>query len=150
MKKVHKVVGISLLSLLFMSACGAKEQTATYTLKQDDENVTIQNVSKEDKLLKQTIKTTILYKTMGVKTKTKAEKLLEPIKDLYANKKGIHYSVDFKEKEAVETIEVDLKEISTDDAETLPLISLPKENLDSASVKENEKQLTSFGFKKKN
>ncbi|MGX7150883.1 DUF1307 domain-containing protein [Enterococcus ureasiticus] len=149
MKKFYKVVGTSLLSLLFMSACSAKEQISTYTLKDDDENVSIQNSYKEDTLLKQTIKTTIQYKTIGVKTKAKAEKLLEPSKELFTNKKGIHYSVDFREKEAVETIEIDLKEISTDDAETLPLISLPKENLDSASVKENEKQLTNLGFKKK-
>ncbi|MBO0472945.1 hypothetical protein IGL98_000776 [Enterococcus sp. DIV0840] len=149
MKKFCRIVGMSLLFLLFISACGAEKQTATYTLKQDDENVTIQNVYKEDTLLKQTIKTTIQYKTIGVKTKAKAEKLLKPSKELYTDKQGINYSVVFKEKEAVETIEIDLKKLSQDEVNMLPLISLPDGALDSASEKTNAEKLINLGFEKK-
>lgn len=149
MKKEWRVVGITFLFLVFMTACTAKSQTATYKLKQDDENVTIQNSFKEDTLFKQTITTIIQYETMGVKTKSKAENLLKPIKELYVNKNGLNYSIIFKEKEAVETIEVDFKLLSQDDAKMLPLISLPDEDLDSASEKMNGEKLTNLGFEKK-
>lgn len=149
MKKEWRVIGIPFLLLVFMTACTAKSQTATYKLKQDDENVTIQNSFKKDTLLKQTITTIIQYETMGVKTKNKAENLLKPIKELYVNKKGLNYSIIFKEKEAVETIEVDLTLLSQDDAKMLPLISLPDGNLDAASEKANAEKLINLGFEKK-
>ncbi|WP_348921945.1 DUF1307 domain-containing protein [Enterococcus rotai] len=149
MKKYCKVVGLSLLCLLFVSACGAKKQTTMYQLKQDDEYVTVQNVAKEDTLLAQTITTTIQYETMGVKTKSKAEKLLNSSKELYSNKQGVNYSIVFNEKEATETIELDLKEISHEDVKTLPLISLPDGDLNSASEKVNGEKLINLGFKKK-
>lgn len=149
MKKKWSIVGIAFLMLVFMTACTAKSQTATYRLKEDDENVTIQNSYKNDTLLKQTITTIIQYKTMGVTTKNKAENLLKPIKELYDNKKGLNYFIIFKEKEAVETIEVDLKLLSKDDAKMLPLISLPDGNLDTASEKANSEKLINLGFEKK-
>ncbi|WP_429948865.1 DUF1307 domain-containing protein [Enterococcus sp. AZ101] len=148
MKKDWRVIGIVFLLLVFMSACTAKSQTATYKLRQDDENVTIQNSYKNDTLLKQTITTIIQYETMGVKTKKKAESLLKPSKELYVDKKGLNYSIIFKEKEAVETIEVDLKLLSKDDAKMLPLISLPDGDFDSASEKANAEKLTNLGFEK--
>lgn len=149
MKKKWRIVGIAFLMLVFMTACTAKSQTATYRLKEDDENVTIQNSYKNNTLLKQTITTIIQYKTMGVTTKNKAENLLKPIKELYDNKKGLNYFIIFKEKEAVETIEVDLKLLSKDDAKMLPLISLPDGNLDTASEKANAEKLINLGFEKK-
>lgn len=85
---------------------------------------------------------------MGVTTKTKAEKLLEPSKKMYTNKKGVHYTIDFNEKAAVETIEVDLKEFSASDAKAISLISLPNEPFAKASEQANEEQLIKLGFKK--
>ncbi|MBO0465960.1 DUF1307 domain-containing protein [Enterococcus plantarum] len=140
------IVGI--IALISLSACAVQEQTATFVLKQEDEQVKVQNIHKKDALLKQKSITTIQYKTMGISTKTKAKKLLEPSEKLYANKKGIHYTIDFTEKAAVETIEVDLKEVSTKDAKEISLISLPNESFASASEEANEAQLIKLGFKK--
>ncbi|MGX7200755.1 hypothetical protein BCR22_08325 [Enterococcus plantarum] len=140
------IVGI--IALFTLSACAVQEQTATFVLKQEDEQVKVQNIHKKDALLKQKIITTIQYKTMGISTKTKAKKLLEPSEKLYANKKGIHYTIDFTEKAAVETIEVDLKKVSTKDAKEISLISLPNESFASASEEANEAQLIKLGFKK--
>ncbi|EOL49346.1 DUF1307 domain-containing protein [Enterococcus caccae] len=148
MKKMGILASIIFGVLLFISACGSKNQTATYTLKQDDEMVTIQNIYNEDTILKQTVTTTIQYKTMGVKTKAKAEKLLQPSKELYAHKKGINYAIDFKDNKAVETIEIDFKKFSQSNAKMLPLISLPDGDLDSASEKQNADKLIHLGFEK--
>ncbi|PZL75691.1 hypothetical protein CI088_04415 [Enterococcus plantarum] len=140
------IVGI--IALISLSACAVQEQTATFVLKQEDEQVKVQNIHKKDALLKQKSITTIQYKTMGISTKTKAKKLLEPSEKLYANKKGIHYTIDFTEKAAVKTIEVDLKEVSTKDAKEISLISLPNESFATASEEANEAQLIKLGFKK--
>ncbi|EOI01601.1 hypothetical protein UAY_01007 [Enterococcus moraviensis ATCC BAA-383] len=145
-KNVFCIMGMFVLFSL--SACTEQEQTTTFVLKQDDENVKVQNIHKKDELSKQKITTTIQYKTMGITTKTKAEKLLEPSKKLYSDKKGIHYTIDFTEKAAVETIEVDLKKVSTKDAKEISLISLPNESFATASEEANEAQLIKLGFKK--
>ncbi|MBO0445720.1 DUF1307 domain-containing protein [Enterococcus ureilyticus] len=147
MKKIFGgIVGV--VVLFSLSACTVQEQTTIFVLKQEDEHVKVQNIHKKDALLKQKITTTIQYKTMGITTKTKAEKLLEPSKKLYTNKKGIHYTIDFNEKAAVETVEVDLKKVSTKDAKEISLISLPNESFASASEEANEAQLIKLGFKK--
>ena len=145
-KNILGIVGM--LVLFSLSACAEQEQMTTFVLKQEDENVKVQNIHKKDELLKQNITTTIQYKTMGVTTKTKAEKLLEPSKKMYTNKKGIHYTIDFNEKAAIETIKVDLKELSASDAKAISLISLPNEPSAKASEQANEEQLIKLGFKK--
>lgn len=147
MKKIF-ILLVATLIFFIISGCGPKEQTTTYTLKQDDENLTIQNVHKGDELLQQTVKTVIQYETIGVKTKAKAEKLLEPAKALYEKKVGVKQTFIFKEKEVVEEINLDFKKMTPEVAKELPIVSLPDEDIDQASFKANDKKLVELGFKK--
>jgi len=98
--------------------------------------------------LKQKVTTVIQYKTMGITTKAKAEEVLKPSGELYKNKKGIKQTIDYKDKEAVETIEIDLKKVDDKEIKNIMFVSLPKTPINQASEKANEEQLTKLGFKK--
>ncbi|EHJ57590.1 hypothetical protein HMPREF9318_01244 [Streptococcus urinalis FB127-CNA-2] len=130
--------------LILVTACGATKlidntQKAYFQLINNNTDVRITYVYKNDKVLKQTTRSTVKYKAVGIKSAQDAQKnFASSIEDPYKGIKGIKHKVDYKSTYLIENIIVDYKKANIDklvDAAILQIDQSSNEKIDYISYK---------------
>lgn len=145
MKKLCSLIVVALVCVIALSACG-KEQTKTYEGDVSGKHVLTSITYKDDKVLKQSTINTIKYDDLGM-DKDEAKKLLAKSESIFKDLKGVKYKVDYKDKKAIEHLDIDYTEVDMKKLNKRLGVST-KENKD-ISFEKLEKQLKHRGLKEK-
>ncbi|HHC5839247.1 DUF1307 domain-containing protein [Staphylococcus aureus] len=145
MKKLCSLIVVALVCVIALSACG-KEQTKTYEGDVSGKHVLTSITYKDDKVLKQSTINTIKYDDLGM-DKDKAKKLFAKSESIFKDLKGVKYKVDYKDKKAIEHLDIDYTEVDMKKLNKRLGVST-KENKD-ISFEKLEKQLKHRGLKEK-
>ncbi|HCY0809305.1 YehR family lipoprotein [Staphylococcus aureus] len=145
MKKLCSLIVVALVCIIALSACG-KEQTKTYEGDVSGKHVLTSITYKDDKVLKQSTINTIKYDDLGM-DKDEAKKLLAKSESIFKDLKGVKYKVDYKDKKAIEHLDIDYTEVDMKKLNKRLGVST-KENKD-ISFEKLEKQLKHRGLKEK-
>lgn len=145
MKKLCSLIVVALICIIALSACG-KEQTKTYEGDVSGKHVLTSITYKDDKVLKQSTINTIKYDDLGM-DKDEAKKLFAQSESIFKDLKGVKYKVDYKDKKAIEHLDIDYTEVDMKKLNKRLGVST-KENKD-ISFEKLEKQLKHRGLKEK-
>ncbi|HHW9835335.1 TPA: YehR family lipoprotein [Staphylococcus aureus] len=145
MKKLCSLIVVALVCIIALSACG-KEQTKTYEGDVSGKHVLTSITYKDDKVLKQSTINTIKYDDLGM-DKDAAKKLFAKSESIFKDLKGVKYKVDYKDKKAIEHLDIDYTEVDMKKLNKRLGVST-KENKD-ISFEKLEKQLKHRGLKEK-
>lgn len=145
MKKLCSLIVVALICIIALSACG-KEQTKTYEGDVSGKHVLTSITYKDDKVLKQSTINTIKYDDLGM-DKDEAKKLFAKPESIFKDLKGVKYKVDYKDKKAIEHLDIDYTEVDMKKLNKRLGVST-KENKD-ISFEKLEKQLKHRGLKEK-
>ncbi|HDC7493775.1 TPA: DUF1307 domain-containing protein [Staphylococcus aureus] len=145
MKKLCSLIVVALVCIIALSACG-KEQTKTYEGDVSGKHVLTSITYKDDKVLKQSTINTIKYDDLGM-DKDEAKKLFAKSENVFKDLKGVKYKVDYKDKKAIEHLDIDYTEVDMKKLNKRLGVST-KENKD-ISFEKLEKQLKHRGLKEK-
>ncbi|MET1469404.1 YehR family lipoprotein [Staphylococcus aureus] len=145
MKKLCSLIVVALVCIIALSACG-KEQTKTYEGDVSGKHVLTSITYKDDKVLKQSTINTIKYDDLGM-DKDEAKKLFAKSENIFKDLKGVKYKVDYKNKKAIEHLDIDYTEVDMKKLNKRLGVST-KENKD-ISFEKLEKQLKHRGLKEK-
>ncbi|HFJ4832553.1 TPA: YehR family lipoprotein [Staphylococcus aureus] len=145
MKKLCSLFVVALVCIIALSACG-KEQTKTYEGDVSGKHVLTSITYKDDKVLKQSTINTIKYDDLGM-DKDEAKKLFAKSENIFKDLKGVKYKVDYKDKKAIEHLDIDYTEVDMKKLNKRLGVST-KENKD-ISFEKLEKQLKHRGLKEK-
>lgn len=145
MKKLCSLIVVALVCVIALSACG-KEQTKTYEGDVSGKHVLTSITYKDDKVLKQSTINTIKYDDL-VMDKDEAKKLFAKSESIFKDLKGVKYKVDYKDKKAIEHLDIDYTEVDMKKLNKRLGVST-KENKD-ISFEKLEKQLKHRGLKEK-
>lgn len=145
MKKLCSLIVVALVCVIALSACG-KEQTKTYEGDVSGKHVLTSITYKDDKVLKQSTINTIKYDDLGM-DKDEAKKLFAKSENIFKDLKGVKYKVDYKDKKAIEHLDIDYTEVDMKKLNKRLGVST-KENKD-ISFEKLEKQLKHRGLKEK-
>lgn len=126
------------------------EETSIYELQQSGVTVRITLVSKGDKILLQESDSIIPYATIGATNAAEAEQILSAITNNidYSAIKGITYNMTYNDKEAHETITIDLTKADFDQLANLPGSDFNNDPEEGVSYSETTRLLENTGFKK--
>ncbi|HHU6760210.1 TPA: YehR family lipoprotein [Staphylococcus aureus] len=145
MKKLCSLIVVALVCIIALSACG-KEQTKTYEGDVSGKHVLTSITYKDDKVLKQSTINTIKYDDLGM-DKDEAKKSFAKSESIFKDIKGVKYKVDYKDKKAIEHLDIDYTEVDMKKLNKRLGVST-KENKD-ISFEKLEKQLKHRGLKEK-
>ncbi|HHC9186934.1 TPA: YehR family lipoprotein [Staphylococcus aureus] len=145
MKKLCSLIVVALVCIIALSACG-KEQTKTYEGDVSGKHVLTSITYKDDKVLKQSTINTIKYDDLGM-DKDEAKKSFAKSESIFKDLKGVKYKVDYKDKKAIEHLDIDYTEVDMKKLNKRLGVST-KENKD-ISFEKLEKQLKHRGLKEK-
>ncbi|HIH0263287.1 TPA: YehR family lipoprotein [Staphylococcus aureus] len=145
MKKLCSLIVVALVCIIALSACG-KEQTKTYEGDVSGKHVLTSITYKDDKVLKQSTINTIKYDDLAM-DKDEAKKLFAKSESIFKDLKGVKYNVDYKDKKAIEHLDIDYTEVDMKKLNKRLGVST-KENKD-ISFEKLEKQLKHRGLKEK-
>ncbi|WGZ12012.1 YehR family lipoprotein [Staphylococcus aureus] len=145
MKKLCSLIVVALICIIALSACG-KEQTKTYEGDVSGKHVLTSITYKDDKVLKQSTINTIKYDDLGM-DKDEAKKFFAKSESIFKDLKGVKYKVDYKDKKAIEHLDIDYTEVDMKKLNKRLGVST-KENKD-ISFEKLEKQLKHRGLKEK-
>ncbi|HGO3565830.1 TPA: YehR family lipoprotein [Staphylococcus aureus] len=145
MKKLCSLIVVALVCVIALSACG-KEQTKTYEGDVSGKHVLTSITYKDDKVLKQSTINTIKYDDLDM-DKDEAKKLFAKSESIFKDLKGVKYKVDYKDKKAIEHLDIDYTEVDMKKLNKRLGVST-KENKD-ISFEKLEKQLKHRGLKEK-
>ncbi len=145
MKKLCSLIVVALVCIIALSACG-KEQTKTYEGDVSGKHVLTSITYKDDKVLKQSTINTIKYDDLAM-DKDEAKKLFAKSESIFKDLKGVKYKVDYKDKKAIEHLDIDYTEVDMKKLNKRLGVST-KENKD-ISFEKLEKQLKHRGLKEK-
>lgn len=145
MKKLCSLIVVALVCIIALSACG-KEQTKTYEGDVSGKHVLTSITYKNDKVLKQSTINTIKYDDLGM-DKDEAKKLFAKSESIFKDLKGVKYKVDYKDKKAIEHLDIYYTEVDMKKLNKRLGVST-KENKD-ISFEKLEKQLKHRGLKEK-
>ncbi|HCZ0920940.1 TPA: DUF1307 domain-containing protein [Staphylococcus aureus] len=145
MKKLCSLIVVALICIIALSACG-KEQTKTYEGDVSGKHVLTSITYKDDKVLKQSTINTIKYDDLSM-DKDEAKKLFAKSESIFKDLKGVKYKVDYKDKKAIEHLDIDYTEVDMKKLNKRLGVST-KENKD-ISFEKLEKQLKHRGLKEK-
>ncbi|HBC4009712.1 YehR family lipoprotein [Staphylococcus aureus] len=145
MKKLCSLIVVALVCIIALSACG-KEQTKTYEGDVSGKHVLTSITYKDDKVLKQSTINTIKYDDLDM-DKDEAKKLFAKSESIFKDLKGVKYKVDYKDKKAIEHLDIDYTEVDMKKLNKRLGVST-KENKD-ISFEKLEKQLKHRGLKEK-
>ncbi|WP_026878769.1 DUF1307 domain-containing protein [Ignatzschineria larvae DSM 13226] len=174
MKKLYKLgLGIIFASLLVACSDDAKETTqnettnttpavetakavpqeevtSTYELEQPGVTVRITLVGKDDKITRQETDSIIAYDAIGASNAAEAEKILSEVTNNidYAAIKGITYNMTYGDKDAHETIIIDLTKADLAELAELPGSAFNGDPNEGVSYSATGQLLETAGFKK--
>src|SRR5699024_6938420 len=111
-----KKKGIGLLVILsivcVLSACGSKEvEERVFELEEMGIVTTMTYTYQGDKVLKQKAENIIPYASLGVTSQEEAEEILDPQVEELQGIDGVSEEVEYKEDEALETLEIDYENL---------------------------------------
>ena len=140
MKKVISLLVVLVISAVSLSACG-KERTKTYEGEVNGKQVITSLTYKDDEVLKQSTIATIKYDDLGIDK--------DEAKQMFKNDEQA-YKVDFKDRKAIEHIDIDYKDADIDQLKkNLGFISSDAKKGDHVSMDRVVKQLKRNGLKDK-
>lgn len=158
MKLKRIVLGlVALLAALTLVACGSKEantdtdptKTADFQLlKAGQMDVRNHYEYKDDKVLKMTTTTTLLYSTIQVDSADAAKQYMETKGvEKWDGIKGITHKVDYKNDRLVETTTVDFSKVDINANAVLLQLQVPSgKRVDHISYKQSIKTLKNQGY----
>ena len=150
MKKVISLLVVLVISAVSLSACG-KERTKTYEGEVNGKQVITSLTYKDDEVLKQSTIATIKYDDLGI-DKDEAKQMFKNDEQAFKGIEGVTYKVDFKDRKAIEHIDIDYKDADIDIDQlkkNLGFISSDAKKGDHVSVDRVVKQLKRNGLKDK-
>lgn len=141
MKKI--VSGMMLvLVAFFLVACGAKEETKSFTMNQAGIEMVLTYTYEGDTVTKQVTTSKIEYKALGIETKEQAKTILDEQSKKFQNIDGLEEKIEYSDTYATETVAVDYSKVDLSKLGDLPGTS---GNADAKSkkisMKESEKIL---------
>ncbi|GGZ92614.1 hypothetical protein DC083_02650 [Ignatzschineria ureiclastica] len=172
MKKLYKLgLGVIFASLLVACSDDAKapaqngtnnttteattpvaqdEVTSTYELEQPGVTIRITLVGKDDKITRQETDSIIAYDAIGATNAEEAEQILSAVTNNidYAAIKGITYDMTYGDKEAHETIIIDLTKADLAELAELPGSAFNGDPNEGVSYSATGQLLETAGFKK--
>jgi len=99
-----------------------------------------------DKVLRQEANNTIPYQTIGAANQEQARALIEPMRSVYLDVKGVEQSIDYKDSEALEHLSVDFTRADMSELCKLPGSMVTNCALQEVSMSVSEKLLAEQGF----
>ena len=148
MRKKVILTTISLITLGgLLTSCGEKEQNTTYSLNKDGVKTDIIITHKGDEVTRQASKIKIPYESLGVLNKKQAKEQLETSTKTYEGIDGLTFQLDYKEKEVIQTLEVDFDKIDYRKAKGVAGLNLPSDPQKGIKLEESEKIIKKLGFK---
>ena len=99
-----------------------------------------------DKVLRQEANNTIPYQTIGAANQEQARALIEPMRSVYLDVKGVEQSIDYKDSEALEHLSVDFTRANMSELCKLPGSMVTNCALQEVSMSVSEKLLAEQGF----
>ncbi|MBC2012182.1 YehR family lipoprotein [Listeria marthii] len=146
LKKGTMALFVMVMAVMLV-ACGGKVETKTYELSQNGIESKLIYTCKGDKVTKQTAENRMPYTALGVSSKEDAEKMLKERSGKFQNINGLKAKMEYKDDKAIETIEVDYTEISSEDIRKLPGMTTSGDTSKGISMKKSVKLLKSQGYK---
>jgi uncharacterized lipoprotein YehR (DUF1307 family) len=129
--------------------CGGGSQEVSYTLTQNDVKTVVTYYAEGDRVVKQTLKSTIPYSRLGATTSEEAKKVLDPQSQKFQGIEGLQEKIEYQKDTAVETLSVDYDKIDMEKAKGLPGMSLSgSEDAKKISLKKSVEMLEQSGYKK--
>ena len=148
MKKVISLLVVIVISAVSLSACG-KERTKTYEGEVNGKQVITSLTYKDDEVLKQSTIATVKYDDLGI-DKDEAKQMFKNDEQAFKGIEGVTYKVDFKDRKAIEHIDIDYKDADIDQLKkNLGFISSDAKKGDHVSMDRVVKQLKRNGLKDK-
>ncbi len=147
---LNKKIILGIISMLFcamiLSGC-EQEQTKTFTQTKNGITLEMEYTYKGDTVLQQKATNTMPYAIFPVENKEDIHFLLERLSEPYQGINGVEQSIDYQEKQAVETVIVDYRELDFDVAKGVDSIFTDGVDSDKkVSMKAVEKWLLEKGF----
>lgn len=153
MKKLRSfLLSLAMIFVVVLStACSSKEATATKTFVKEQNGVKVTLVytyiESEDKVVKQTSKTEVLFSAFKGRDIEQVKKQLQDISAKFQGIKGIKETVDIQEDKFIEEVEVDYSELDYEKAKNLPgMIFSGDPTKTKVSMEKSEKMLMTHGF----
>lgn len=134
----------------FIAGCNDRQGAKTFSTSVSGNHVSITLVYDDDKVLKQTSESKIMFSSLNVTTKEEAAKLLTPLSAKYQNISGVDQRVVYKEDWVEEHVSIDMTRVDFSKLPSLPGTMTSGESLkgvDSVSLKKTEALLEGAGFK---
>lgn len=107
LKQIASLGAVALAATLSLSACSAEPSTTVLKLDQAGVESTLTYYAEGDKVVRQTTKNVVTYSEAGLPDKETAKKILDEGIKKYQGIEGLSDTVEYGDKEAVETVEVD-------------------------------------------
>ncbi len=149
MKLHHKLAAAVAVSLLVVGLSGCdnqKEESKTFTRAANGVNLSFTYYYAGDKVLRQDANNTIPYQSIGATNQEQARALIEPMRSVYLDVKGVEQNIDYKDTEAQEHLSVDFTQANMSELCKLPGSMVTNCALKDVSMAESEKLLKEQGF----
>lgn len=150
-KKRFLFILIGLLSI-FLVACGAKEETTTLELNEEGVSVEITYTANDDKVTKQTSKSTTEYAALailGIESKEDAEEMFGAFAAEYEDIDGVEQSTTYEDDKMIEELSVDFEKADMEDIQALTGTLSDGDLKNGVSLEESIKLLEEQGYKVK-
>ncbi|WP_099224040.1 YehR family lipoprotein [Listeria costaricensis] len=141
---------IAVMAFLVLAACGAQEQTKTFTKNANGLESELKYWYKDDKVTKQTTKNKITYATMGVTNKEEAEAILKPASEQYQGLQGVKESIKYEDDYAIEDVEINYENVDFDELKNVPgMLFDENAKKNGVSMEKSEELLKKNGYEEK-
>lgn len=146
-----KKKGIGLLVILsivcVLAACGSKEvEERVFELEEMGIVTTMTYTYQGDKVLKQKAENIIPYASLGVTSQEEAEEILDPQVEELQGIDGVSEEVEYKEGEALETLEIDYENLDHDKIEKIPGLNISGNIKNGISMEKSAEALLNQGY----
>lgn len=146
-----KKKGIGLLVILLivcvLAACGSKEvEERVFELEEMGIVTKMTYTYQGDEVLKQKAENIIPYASLGVTSQEEAEEILDPQVEELQGIDGVSEEVEYKEDEALETLEIDYENLDHDKIEKIPGLNISGNIKNGISMEKSAEALLNQGY----
>lgn len=146
-----KKKGIGLLVMLaivcVLAACGSKEvEERVFELEEMGIVTKMTYTYQGDEVLKQKAENIIPYASLGVTSQEEAEEILDPQVEELQGIDGVSEEVEYKEDEALETLEIDYENLDHDKIEKIPGLNISGNIKNGISMEKSAEALLNQGY----
>lgn len=135
--------------VLFLVGCSSQSvSTRTFQAEEGGIKITMVYTFEDDKVIKQTSENIIQYDLAGISSKEELQGLLDPLVKQYQNIQGLTHSIEYRDTEAIEKLEINYELANLEEIIELPGMDFEAEgDFEFISMEKSAEMLKNSGFK---